>query len=156
VISTSRISSIPSQKLLKRINFFAEEVESINLERKSVTVAHGFDHHHHDIPYDHVVIGLGSITNFFKLPGLEQRALTMKSLGDAIHLRNRLIAHLEQADTECCANVRRPLLTFVVAGGGFAGSKLSPPLTISFARQSVSTPTCTKICFVSRLCILAK
>jgi NADH dehydrogenase len=111
----------PVRKLLKRVNFFAGEVESINLERKIVTVSHGFDHHHHDIPYDHVVIGLGSITNFFKLPGLEQRALTMKSLGDAIHLRNRLIAHLEEADTECCTAVRRPLLTFVVAGGGFAG-----------------------------------
>jgi NADH dehydrogenase len=96
-------------------------VESINLERKIVTVSHGFDHHHHDIPYDQVVIGLGSITNFFNLPGLEQRAMTMKSLGDAIHLRNRLIAHLEEADTECCADIRRPLLTFVVAGGGFAG-----------------------------------
>jgi NADH dehydrogenase len=96
----------PVRKLLKRVNFFAGEVESINLERKIVTVSHGFDHHHHEIPYDHVVIGLGSITNFFKLPGLEHRALTMRSLGDAIHLRNRLIAHLEEADTECCADVR--------------------------------------------------
>src|ERR1700746_1873858 len=111
----------PIRKLLKRINFFAGEVECIDLERKLVTVSHGFDHHHHELPYDHVVIGLGSITNFFNLPGLEHRALTMKSLGDAIHLRNRLIAHLEEADTECAAAVRRPLLTFVVAGGGFAG-----------------------------------
>ena len=108
-----------SAQLLKRIDFFAGEVESINLERKLVTVSHGFDHHHHELPYDHLVIGLGSITNFFNLPVLEQRALTMKSLGDAIHLRNRLIAHLEEADTECSAAVRRPLLTFVVAGGGF-------------------------------------
>jgi NADH dehydrogenase len=111
----------PVRKLLRRVSFFAGEVESINLERKLVTVSHGFDHHHHDLPYDHLVIGLGSITNFFNLPGLEQKALTMKSLGDAIHLRNRLIAHLEEADTECSAAVRRPLLTFVVAGGGFAG-----------------------------------
>jgi NADH:ubiquinone reductase (H+-translocating) len=111
----------PVRKLLKRINFFAGEVGSIDLERNRVSVSHGFDHHHHELPYDHLVIGLGSITNFFNLPGLEERALTMKSLGDAIHLRNRLIAHLEEADTECCAAVRRPLLTFVVAGGGFAG-----------------------------------
>jgi NADH:ubiquinone reductase (H+-translocating) len=45
----------------------------------------------------------------------------MKSLGDAIALRNRLIEHLEEADTECAANDREPLLTFVVAGEGFAG-----------------------------------
>ena len=45
----------------------------------------------------------------------------MKSLGDAIQLRNRLIAHLEEADTECARAERPPLLTVVVAGGGFAG-----------------------------------
>jgi NADH dehydrogenase len=61
------------------------------------------------------------MTNFFNLPGLEERALTMKSLGDAIHLRNRLISYLEEADTECASEIRQPLMTFVVAGGGFAG-----------------------------------
>ena len=111
----------PVRKLLKRVNFFAGEVESIDLDRKCVRVSHGFDHHHHEVSFDHVVIGLGSITNFYNLPGLAERALTMKSLGDAIHLRNRLIALLEEADTECSAHVRGPLLTFVVAGGGFAG-----------------------------------
>jgi NADH:ubiquinone reductase (H+-translocating) len=39
----------------------------------------------------------------------------------AIQLRNRLIAHLEEASTECSSDLRTPLLTFVVAGGGFAG-----------------------------------
>src|ERR1700758_515902 len=110
----------PVRKLLKRVNFFAGEVEAIDLDRKHVTVSHGFDHHHHELEYDHLVIGLGSITNFYNLPGLEERALTMKSLGDAMTLRNHLIAHLEEADSECCA-VKHPLLTFIVAGGGFAG-----------------------------------
>ena len=45
----------------------------------------------------------------------------MKSLGDAIAQRNRLIEHLEEADTECAGNERGQLLTFVFAGGGFAG-----------------------------------
>jgi NADH:ubiquinone reductase (H+-translocating) len=45
----------------------------------------------------------------------------MKTLGDAIHLRNRVIATLEQADTECASDDDEGLLTFVVAGGGFAG-----------------------------------
>ena len=110
----------PVRKMLKRVNFFAGEVESIDLPGKQVVVSHGFDHHHHLLEYDHLVVGLGSITNFCNLPGLEQRALTMKSLGDAMTLRNHLIAHLEEADSECCA-VKHPLLTFVVAGGGFAG-----------------------------------
>jgi len=111
----------PLRQLLRRVNFFAGEVEAIDVDRRQVRVSHGVDHHPHDLAYDHLVIGLGSVTNFFNLPGLAERALTMKSLGDAIHVRNHLIALLEEADTECCANIRGPLLTFVVAGGGFAG-----------------------------------
>jgi NADH:ubiquinone reductase (H+-translocating) len=111
----------PVRQLLRRVNFFAGEVETIDLESKQVRVSHGFNRHHHDLRYDHLVIGLGSITNFFDLPGLAQHALTMKSLGDAIDVRNRLIALLEEADTECAADLRSRLLTFVVAGGGFAG-----------------------------------
>jgi len=110
----------PVRRMLKRVNFFAGQVENIDLENKRVEVSHGFDHHNHWLEYDYLVLGLGSITNFYNLPGLEQRALTMKSLGDAMTLRNRLIAYLEEADSECC-NVKEPLLTFVVAGGGFAG-----------------------------------
>lgn len=44
----------------------------------------------------------------------------MKSLGDAMQVRNHLIAHLEEADSDCCESIES-LLTFVVAGGGFAG-----------------------------------
>jgi NADH dehydrogenase len=111
----------PVRKLVKKVQFFVGEAEKIDLESKSVTVGHGFDHHTHLLGYDHLVISLGSVTNFYNLPGLEERALTMKTLGDAIALRNRLISHLEEADTECAAKDREHLLTFVVAGGGFAG-----------------------------------
>src|SRR6201997_3619556 len=126
----------PVRKLLRRVHFFAGDVEAIDLAGKRVTVSHGTDHHHHELDYDYLVLALGSITNFFNLPGLEERALTMKSLGDAIHLRNRLIAHLEEADTECCAALRRPLLTFVVAGGGFAGVETIAGIN-DFVREAV-------------------
>lgn len=110
----------PARKLLRRVNFFAGEVKHVDLTARKVVVAHGFDHHEHMLEYDHLVLGLGSTTNFYRLPGLQERALTMKSLSDAMRLRNHLIAHLEEADSECC-QVKNPLLTFVVAGGGFAG-----------------------------------
>jgi NADH:quinone reductase (non-electrogenic) len=111
----------PVRQLLKRVKFFQGDVEAVDLPSRHVTVSHGFNHHTHDLNYDQLIIALGSITNFFNLPGLAERALTVKSLGDAIHLRNRLIQLLEEADTECAAGNREPLLTFVVAGGGFAG-----------------------------------
>lgn len=110
----------PIRTLLKRTQVFIGDVEHIDLVARRVRVCHGFEEHSHDLEYDHLVIALGSITNFYGLPGLEAHALTMKTLGDAIHLRNRLIAMLEEADTECAAG-DGGLLTIVVAGGGFAG-----------------------------------
>ena len=110
----------PIRKLLRRVKFVEAEVESIDLEARHVVVSHGGEHHHHEIEYDHLVIALGAVTNFYDLPGVEERAFTMKSLGDAIAVRNRLVECLEEAAPECC-RVKQPLLTFVVAGGGFAG-----------------------------------
>src|SRR5215208_5206966 len=111
----------PVRKLLRRTRFFCGDVEAIDLPGKTVVVSHGAEPHRHVLEYDYLVLALGSITNFYNVPGLQERALTMKSLGDAVHLRNRLISHLEQADFECAAEQRERLLTFVVAGGGFAG-----------------------------------
>ena len=111
---------ISIRKLLRRVSFFEETVEAIDLEKRRVVVSHG-GAHRHELEYDYLVLALGAITNFYKLPGLQARALTMKSLGDAIALRNRLIDNLEQADFECAIEKRQELLTVVVAGGGFAG-----------------------------------
>jgi len=110
----------PVRKLVSDVDFFDGDVEKVDLHRRVVTVSHG-DGHSHDLPYDHLVLSPGSVTNFFNLPGLEAKAITMKSLGDAIALRNRMIEQLEEAETECGAPDRDHLMTFVVAGGGFAG-----------------------------------
>jgi NADH:ubiquinone reductase (H+-translocating) len=111
----------PIHKLLKRVQFFAGSVDNIDLSTKQVRVFHGDGGHKHNLSYDHLVIGLGSVPNFFKIPGIEERCITMKSLDDAVALRSRLIEHLEEADFECCSKLRPRLLTFVVAGAGFAG-----------------------------------
>jgi len=112
----------PIRKMLRRTHFFDGEVTFVNLQNKKVGVSHGIDSSHpHELEYDHLVLALGATTHFYGIPGVEERALTMKSLADAVYLRNRLIEHLEEADFECCPDLRRPLLTFVVAGGGFAG-----------------------------------
>jgi NADH:ubiquinone reductase (H+-translocating) len=111
----------PIRKLFRRVTLFTGEVERVDLHAQRVTVSHGEGHHHHQLPYDHLVLALGAVTNFFGLEGLAEHACTMKSLGDAVHLRNRLIRLLEEADFECASAAREPLLTVVVAGGGFAG-----------------------------------
>jgi NADH dehydrogenase len=112
----------PIRKLLRRAAFFNGDVLEIDLRGKTVVVSHGVDQDHpHRLEYDHLVLALGSVTNFFNTPGVEERAFTMKTLGDAIAVRNRIIDSMEEADFECCPNVRQRMMTFVVAGGGFAG-----------------------------------
>lgn len=111
----------PIRKLLKHVSFVEGRALDIDLEKRRVVVGHGLDEHTHAIEYDQLVLALGSVTQFFGLPGVEENALTMKSLSDAVHLRNRLIAILEAADTECSAGERRSLLSVAVAGAGFAG-----------------------------------
>src|SRR6266567_858421 len=106
--------------LVNHDKFFQGDVERVYLDEKRIEVSHGTDHHHHELEYDHLIIGVGNTTNYYNLPGLEENALTMKSLGDAIFLRNRLIQNMEEADFEC-THARTPLMTIVVAGGGFAG-----------------------------------
>jgi len=111
----------PLRKLLRRVKTFIGNVDAIDTEKRLVFATHGFDGHGHELPYDHLILALGSETNFFNLPGVQDFAVTMKSLNDAIELRNRVITHLEEANSECAAGEREPLLTFLVAGGGFAG-----------------------------------
>ena len=126
----------PIRKLLHRTHFFEGDVEYIDLPNKCVGVSHGYEPHQHELPYDHLVLALGSITNFFNLPGLEDHALTMKSLGDAIQVRNRMIANLEEASSECAVQGRAPLLSVVVAGGGFAGVETIAGIN-DFLRESI-------------------
>src|SRR5437763_1133720 len=55
----------PVRKLLPRARFFDGDVERIDVARRAVVVSHGADSHTHELPYDHLVIALGSVTNFF-------------------------------------------------------------------------------------------
>lgn len=126
----------PIRKLLRYVRFFEGNVEALDLMARRITVSHGPDAHCHALEYDHLVIALGSVTNFYGLTGLQENALTMKTLGDAIHLRNRVIKNLEEADGECTAVGRQQLLTFVVAGGGFAGVETMAAIN-DFAREAL-------------------
>jgi NADH:ubiquinone reductase (H+-translocating) len=109
----------PVRKMLKRTTFYEATVESIDLATKSVTITFGINRQR-QLKYDHLVIALGSQTHFFD-DSVRANALQMKTLGDAIFLRNRMIGLLEAAHVEEDQAARRRMLTFVVAGGGFSG-----------------------------------
>jgi NADH dehydrogenase len=126
----------PVRKLLRRTHFFNGDIKRIDLRERRVIVTHADDNHDHELPYDYLVLALGSVTNFYNLPGLAENALTMKSLSDAIRLRSRLIKNLEEADFECACEDRSRLLTVVVAGGGFAGVETIASVN-DFVREAI-------------------
>ena len=111
----------PIRRLCPRTNLYTRTVESIDLKNKTVTMSSGFRPRPHVLEYDHLVIAMGNMTSFMGQPGLADHALPFKYLGDALVLRNHIIHALEEADIERDPEVRRALLTFVVAGGGFSG-----------------------------------
>lgn len=75
------------------------------------------------VPYDHLVIAVGSVPSFLDLPGVEENAFTVKDLADATRLRDHVIGLLERCDQLTDGPERARLLSFVVAGGGFAGAE---------------------------------
>ena len=111
----------PLRALLKRTAVRQAEVKAINLQQRTVTAAHCEACGDYTVPFDHLVLALGSVPNYFGLPGVAENALTIKSLADATALHAHVIDKLEHADLQPDPAVRRQLLTFVVAGGGFAG-----------------------------------
>ncbi len=113
----------PLRQGLKHVVCQEAQVERIDLDERRVTLVYGVYRRQKELFYDHLVLALGSETNFFKLPGVEERALTMKSLSDAFYLRNHALALLEIASLTEDEVARRAMLTFVVAGGGFAGTE---------------------------------
>jgi NADH dehydrogenase len=111
----------PLRKMLRRTSVLIGDVESIDLAKKQVRVRQSDLVNHREVTYDQLVLALGSVTNFYRTPGIEEYALTMKTLGDALVVRNRAIDTLELADDEPDDAQRRAMMTVVVAGGGFAG-----------------------------------
>jgi NADH dehydrogenase len=112
--------------LTPRVTFEQGRVTAIDAGARTVTLTVGDQSQ--DIPQvsktlqaDHLVIALGSVTNFHSISGLEEHSFTIKTVQDADAIRNRALALLERADEESDRETRRALLTFVVGGGGFSG-----------------------------------
>ena len=127
----------PIRRLLPQTDLHVREVESINLQERVITTTPGFRPQPHVIHFDHLVLTLGNVTDFRGLRGLPEHAIPFKNLGDALHLRNHVIHALEEATIEHeNAELRRQLLTFVVAGGGFSGVEVVAELN-DFVRDVI-------------------
>ncbi len=97
----------------RRFDFVQADVESVDLRRQIVRTDRG------DMPYDVLVLALGSVTDNDAILGKEQHVLGLKSLTDAMALRNHVIRMFERADASQAEPSRA--LTFTVVGGGITG-----------------------------------
>ena len=132
-LEPTHISS-PLRTSLRRTDIVRGSVDRIDLERRRVLLEpDGGSSQDDEIGYDHLVLALGAVSNYLGMDNLRENALDFKTLSDAIRIRNQAIDMFERADREPNPEIRRPLLTFVVAGGGFAGAELAGGLN-DFAR----------------------
>ncbi len=118
----------PLRALFRRTVVRQAEVRAVDLSGRVILAAHCPACRIYPIRYDHLVVALGAVTNFFGLPGVTAYAFPMKSLADATALHAHVIDKFEHADMEPDPAARRGLLTFVVAGGGFAGVETAAEL----------------------------
>lgn len=112
---------IPIRTICRKATFYEGKVKNIDPYGKRVTLYGTSEKRGTTLDYDYLVVALGSQTNFFGNQSVENHAYTMKSLNDAVVLRNRIIDMLEQAENETDPILKQSLLTFVVVGAGFAG-----------------------------------
>jgi NADH dehydrogenase len=111
----------PLRRILRHVKVVEAEVDAIDARARKVSCVAGIRDVRREFEFDHLLIALGSETNFFDLVGVRDWAVTMKTMSDAALLHNTMVALLETAALQTDEFARRELLTFVIAGGGFAG-----------------------------------
>jgi NADH dehydrogenase len=124
--------STPLRSSLHRTEFIRGHVSHIDLQTRRIILASDATAPNgspaREVPYDHLVFALGAVSNYLGMANLQKYSFNFKSLLDAIRIRNHVIEMFERADREPDLGRRRALLTFVVAGGGFAGAELAGAL----------------------------
>jgi NADH dehydrogenase len=111
---------VPLREHLERTDLLLGHVTGMDPDRRevSVTTAEGDER---KVTYDHAIVALGSISRALPIPGLREHAVGLKTLSDAIALRNQILQTLERAEAVEDEATRRALLTYVFVGAGYAG-----------------------------------
>ncbi|GIV96573.1 MAG: pyridine nucleotide-disulfide oxidoreductase [Herpetosiphonaceae bacterium] len=104
------------------VRFQMTEVKGVDLDARQVITEE------ESIPYDYLILAVGSVTNFFGMESVKQSSYDLKRLADATALRNHILTMYERAAQEDDPEKRKALMTFVVVGGGPTGVEFSGAL----------------------------
>jgi len=126
----------PLRRILRHVKFIEADVQAVDLNTRRVHCKATVADRELEFEFDHLLLTLGSETNFFNMDGVRDWSVTMKSLSDAALLRNRMVALLEEATVQSDDAARRQLLTFVTAGGGFSGAETTGAVN-DFVRENL-------------------
>ena len=111
---------VPLRKVLRKCHHLTGRVTAINHAAREVT-AELVSGTVTTLGYDVIVVAPGSVARTLPVPGLAERGIAFKTVGEAIYLRNHVLSRLDAAATTIDPDLRRRLLTFLVVGGGYAG-----------------------------------
>ena len=117
--------AVPIRNLLRRadnLNFLQAEVEQIDFAAKVIKTDR------YTLTYDYLVLATGSKSNFFGITGAEKYAFQLKTLNQAVALRNHLLSCFEEASLVSDPVLREELLTIAIVGGGATGVELAGAL----------------------------
>ena len=126
-VSPSHILS-PARRLFLPAQVHVAEIQRVDLARRTVTTARSLDGARSTLDYDQLVICLGTVDRTEVYPGLAEHAFRLKTYEDCLALKNHMIEMFELAEIEKDPEERRRLLTFFVAGGGYAGTEVAGEL----------------------------
>ena len=129
---------IPIRKLLPGASFYQADIERVDVELRNVEIRYPGHTHFHNLPYDHLIVSVGSATDLSRLSGMAEHAFPFKTMGDALFLRNHVIGVLERAEVEPDPEQRQELLTFVVAGGSYTGVEVAAEIN-DFVKEAAET-----------------
>src|SRR5260370_27353487 len=137
VIAPSQMSS-PIREVLRRhknTTVIMGEVTGVDKAQRCVFVSDA-DREHVPVPYDYLILATGARHSYFGHNEFEKFAPGLKSLADAVGIRNKILSAFEQAEATENVDLHRDLLTFVLVGAGPTGVEMAAALAI-FIRTSL-------------------
>src|SRR3954462_4883208 len=111
---------VPLRRTLPRCRVITGAVTGLSHAERRAHVA-PLEGQQFELSYDVLVMAVGSVARTLPIPGLAEHGIGVKTVGEAIYLRNHVLARLDAASSTDDPEVRRRALTFTFVGGGYAG-----------------------------------